>query len=1269
MNDDRRLMKWLIVIVPTVGALLAIYPPQERLKYGIDLAGGSSLLFEIDTSGLDRADQVGLAEQVMGVLKKRVDPNGQLNLIWRPIGNNRLEIQMPRPPKEAMARRKAFEAARKKVEVVNLTRREIESALHAPEDEREAVKAKLIKGVSKRDALLDRVFEAYDNQVAIQELGDLAADDAARAALESMIEDLMDTSIDIGRLTDVLALPNEQERTSELTRMKLIHSSPEYASALDEIIARYDEWAEHKGALEDPSDLKRRIRGAGVLEFRMLAERDLATPTKTKHNDRYLVEPISKYTTQLIKRGPRSTPGDNYRWFEVGNILDFLGAGDSIKTIDDVEQQKANNSIVYEKYAGKWYVLAHAERKFGLLHDGDQKWKLDAAFVGVDGKSGGPAVNFELDPRGGRLFANLTADNIERPMAIMLDNVAQSFATIRGMIRESGQITSPRYTTEKVNETVSSLRAGSLPARLIDTPIMEQTVGPQLGEFNRTKGLSAALYGGIAVAIFMLVYYHFAGVVANIALMMNLLFVLGIMASMQATFTLPGIAGLILTVGMAVDANVLIFERIREERARGSALRKALRLGYERAFSTIIDANVTTLITCVVLGYVGTEEVKGFAMVLGFGIATSMFTSLFVTRLIFTTLIERGMLKNLSMLQLIHRPSIDWLSLRRMFWPVSMVAVSLALVVTIFQATTDREALFDIEFLGGTSVQFEMRQGETLSDEEARQMVASATPGDVSAVSWLRDTAADAIGSAGVAPGTAQLSFDITTSALTGEQIESLMRELLEKKVERGGFHRAAHGLTIDVKPEAEVTIESLRADLERASLRAKEAASRLASARVQTVRSLGAGEDAAPSFEVTTVETNKSLVKTAILAVMGDRLSVERSVAFTLVTDDQMAPDGLWAIEDDAHYLGDVIGEAGVSYDVRDFKGGVALILDQLDPPLSVESFERRIREIRLQPEFSQFDTRPYQAIGMNEADSGAGEPTYTKIAYVVVDPNTIFSDDPQVWETSVAQSELTQVTEALATEKSLRKVVQFAPQVAHQTQNQATIAIVMALAAIVAYIWIRFGQMQFGLAAIVALVHDVTLTLGLVAASHYVYNNTLGQVLGLMDFKIDLPMIAAFLTIIGYSLNDTIVVFDRIRENRGKLKKLTPTIINNSINQCLSRTVLTSFTTFLAVGIMYVFGGPGIHGFSFALLIGVVVGTYSSIGIATPLLYRPKVLHMVVYVLIAAFVFIGFAAVTSDVGAQSTWLAGAAVVIGCVLVWAISKEMRSSRTSVMAA
>ena len=198
--------------------------------------------------------------------------------------------------------------------------------------------------------------------------------------------------------------------------------------------------------------------------------------------------------------------------------------------------------------------------------------------------------------------------------------------------------------------------------------------------------------------------------------------------------------------------------------------------------------------------------------------------------------------------------------------------------------------------------------------------------------------------------------------------------------------------------------------------------------------------------------------------------------------------------------------------------------------------------------------------------------------------------------------------VTETLLYQTSFHKFTQIDPSVGAKSRNDAIVAIVFSLLAIIIYIWIRFGTMRFGVAAVVALIHDVSIAMGMVAASAWLSETTIGKFLLISDFKIDLPMIAGFLTVIGYSLNDTIVVFDRIRENRGKLATLSANIINNSINQTLSRTILTSLTTLIVLVVMYIWGGPGLRGFNYVLIIGILVGTYSSIGIATPLLYGAR-------------------------------------------------------------
>jgi SecD/SecF fusion protein len=1221
MNDPNRLYKWLLIVMLVAFATLTIWPPDQKLKGGIDLVGGTSLLFEIDTSGLEGSEQRDLASRVMEILKARVDPGARLNLEWRPIGNSRLEIRMPRPPAKALERRELLDDARAKVTAMNISRFDIESALNAPEAERQAALDALVRGVPEREALIEVLVDARAAYTAAQESGNIETVDTARAAYEDAMRELVHTTLSLGRLNDVLAVDKEAKREEELRKLR--EQFPAYDAAsngqpITETVQAYDAWAEYKADLEDPSDLKRRIRGAGVLEFRILAERDPRSPSKTYvEGDPTLSQDIGKYKEQLAQYGPRVRAGDRYQWFPTDDVLDFMNV-DSMEALDEVIDQPGRPIV--DSYAGEWFVLGHADDRFGLLapRGSSKRWKLQSAFPDRDPMTGQSVVSFRLDPRGGAMFGELTSQNIGRQLCIFLDGQAVSHATIRSQIFQSGQI-SGTFTPEEVRHLVRSLEAGALPARLKPEPLMEKTIGPSLGETNRTKGMQAAFIGFAAVVVFMLIYYGFAaGGMADLALVLNLLLILAVMALTQATFTLPGIAGVILTVGMAIDANVLIFERIREERDRGLGFRKALNAGYDKAFSTIFDANLTTLITCIVLGFMGSEEVKGFATTLGIGIVTSMFTALFVTRLIFNSLIGAGVLKDLRMKRLISVPQIDWLSLRQRFWPVSLVLVILGAGFFAFLSAADTEAVYDIEFLGGTNVQVDLREGVNLTDVQVRAQVTQSEAAEgVTAVGWLND-AADKLEQAEVKSGASAGEVAITSETLTGEDIEALMHRVTEPVIERNGIYTEGHTANFIVKPGA-ATVEDFQGLVTQASRRAREAADNLRNARVQSVKDLAAEGGAATAFDIVTVETDRELVQRSVLAALGDKVEAQRALAYTLARDAEYTMAPYFIIDQDHEYLSDVIHQ-DANYDVRRYKGGVAMefTLDAQETPLTVAELEARLREVRLLPEFEATDARESAVFPLGDSvETPEGERAYRHFAVAVYDPNLRYADDRVQWEDSLAKVELAQLETALGREKSLSSVTQFAPSVAEGVKRQAAFAVFVALGAIVVYVRLRFGTLHFGLAAIVALVHDVSITLGAVTLSHFLYDTWFGAIFGLTDFKIDLAMVAAILTVIGYSLNDTIVVFDRIRENRGRIGSLSPALINQSLNQTLSRTLLTSVTTFLVVLILYVVGGEGVHGFAFALLFGVVVGTYSSIGIATPLLYRPKLLVRVVLII----------------------------------------------------
>jgi protein-export membrane protein SecD len=285
---------------------------------------------------------------------------------------------------------------------------------------------------------------------------------------------------------------------------------------------------------------------------------------------------------------------------------------------------------------------AQAFRRLYLLH-GDTVItgeRLVNAQAQRDPQTGAPLVTFQFDRRGGRIFERATGQNIGEELAIILDNRVVSAPVIRGQIAERGQIElGTGSSMEEARDLALVLRAGALPVPL--EIIEERTVGPSLGRDSIDQGALAGLIGIILVIITMMVYYRLAGVMAVAALSLYVILVMGGLAVINATLTLPGIAGLILSIGMAVDANVLIFERIREELQAGRGARSAVNEGFQHALSAIVDANLTTLITAIILFYFGTGPVRGFAIILGIGIIASMFTAIFITRTFFMVYLER----------------------------------------------------------------------------------------------------------------------------------------------------------------------------------------------------------------------------------------------------------------------------------------------------------------------------------------------------------------------------------------------------------------------------------------------------------------------------------------------------------------------------------------------------------------------------------------------------------------------------------------------------
>jgi len=370
----------------------------------------------------------------------------------------------------------------------------------------------------------------------------------------------------------------------------------------------------------------------------------------------------------------------------------------------------------------------------------------------------------------------------------------------------------------------------------------------------------------------------------------------------------------------------------------------------------------------------------------------------------------------------------------------------------------------------------------------------------------------------------------------------------------------------------------------------------------VLSVAELGDGKLPQMSYQISTTETNAKLVREIINDVFGGALQRRLPCKFDLVKGETIKRLGLTLARDGRTFITGQLCEdvsTGFRDDLLDFQddGGLMFVVKNVTPTISIDDFNERIRDIRLQPDFGRQAVNPCKVLGLTPAGN-----KYSAFVVLVRPANPEEAKNKKA-KVVFADGEQSVLTEALGREDAM-VAANFNPSVAAETGQLAIVVIALSWLAIVAYLWLRFGSVQWGLAAVVCLMHDVIIVIGLIAVTGWLADSSFARALGIGSFKIDLAMVAAILTVIGYSVNDTIVVFDRIRENRGKLKTVTINCINTSINQTLPRTLLTSFTTFIVVFVMYVWGGPGIKSFSFALLIGIIFGTYSSVAVASPLL-----------------------------------------------------------------
>ena len=579
---------------------------------------------------------------------------------------------------------------------------------------------------------------------------------------------------------------------------------------------------------------------------------------------------------------------------------------------------------------------------------------VKTASTGFDEGTAKITVDVSMTPEGSDKWAEMTADNAGRMVAITMDDVVYSAPRVNEAITGGNTQISGNFDIEEANDLAGLLNGGALPAPCV---IKEQTkVGPTIGKENSKAGLISFGFAFLAVLLYMYFYYGKAGLAANIALAVNVLLIFGSLASFGAVLTLAGIAGIVLTIGTAVDANILIFERIREEQARGLDLESSVDVGFKRALPSIIDANVTHLLVAIILKVFGTGEIESFATTLIIGIFTSMFSAIIISKLVFHAWMSKG--KSISVNTkyskgLFQNFHFDWVGKRKYFYIFSI----------------------SVTLLG----------------------------------------------------------------------VGALVARGLKQSVEFTG------GRTFVVKFENKADIEYIRTNLEKVFVENKE-------------------------------------ISSIDLKTKSNDYNVE------IVTN--------YMLKDD---------------------NATQKVSDKLKEALEVSKVKMGNYEI--------IESRSISA-----------------------------SVSSELWSSSA-------------------------------------ISITLALIAIFVYILLRFGHWQYSIGAIVGLAHDAFFVISIFSLLH-----------GYLPFSLDVnqAFIAAILTVIGYSMNDTVIVFDRIRENlRGsKEDDHHYDIINKSLNTTLSRTFNTSMILFVVVLIMFIFGGAAIKGFLFALLVGVVIGTYSSLCVATPIL-----------------------------------------------------------------
>lgn len=785
-----------------------------------------------------------------------------------------------------------------------------------------------------------------------------------------------------------------------------------------------------------------------------------------------------------------------------------------------------------------WYRLGKTELTGSDVKDAHSDFQDGQRVVSMQFDTVGSARNsaftnrlFETGPKGKSLGTGR--------LAILYDGYVYSAPIVQSPSSQSCVITG-HFTDDEINRLQTALKAGSLTV----TPevISERVVGATLGAESVTKAMFAMLASFVLISIFMWVYYgRLLGTVANSCLLITAVLVYATLAIFDATLTLPGLAGLVLIIGMAVDTNILVFERIREEQAENNGLLYAIEHGYSRAFWTIVDAHLTTFATALVLYVVGSGPVRGFGLTLMIGIIVNLFSGIYAGRL-FTDWLCRGkdhigMMTWKRVYDLFKLPYVQWRWVGYIFSALTGIGGIFYFAFGHLLHGTSFESKFDIDFTGGNMVQVIFKEPHEMSQvtkaiEEAHAKAAQDL--NLLSLSDLRMQAYYAtMGQSGPSRQWVFRGRDETGAELEAQRdIHDAQRVQILREV--------------DAQREAGKEAEARETDKLAEPLRVKiqELQTKIAARTEEFKRQLAAafpGQIDPEGSEVINVAW-KDATLTMDLAVLDGTDSAQRDgLKNALSKHGEFASVEVTALE-------------GV-------KPGLHVVVTYRQKPTSLSAFDVK-------------DDPVAAAIHrMCVAGGGSAEQANSETKAAL-----------DLYTATTAQSAKERITLA----RSFPSSEHFSGQVAGQMKLRALLAILISLLAILAYVAARF-EFRFGIGAVVSLVHDVILATCIVV---------------LLGIRIDLTVIAAILTIIGYSINDTIVTFDRIRENLRKQKWSLAETINLSIYQTMSRTLLTSATVIATAAILLVWGGDSLFAFNATLLIGLLLGTYSSVFVAAPIL-----------------------------------------------------------------